>query len=154
MSNNIESHLIENRVFPPDPEFAKRAHISSFAEYEQMYRRSINEPEAFWADMANEHLVWRKPWNRVLDWNPPFAKWFVGGKLNVSENCLDRHLGDVRRNKAALIWEGEPRDKKTLTYQQLYREVCKFANVLRRNHIQKGDRIIIYLPMCPEAAIA
>jgi acetyl-CoA synthetase len=154
MSNNIESHLIENRVFPPDPEFAKRAHISSFAQYEQMYRRSIDEPEAFWADMANEHLIWRKPWNRVLEWNPPFAKWFVGGKLNVSENCLDRHLGDVRRNKAALIWEGEPGDKKTLTYQQLYREVCKFANVLRRNHIQKGDRIIIYMPMCPEAAIA
>jgi acetyl-CoA synthetase len=154
MSNNIESHLVENRVFPPDPAFAKRAHISSFAQYEQMYRRSINEPEAFWADMANEHLVWHKPWNRVLEWNAPFAKWFVGGKLNVSENCLDRHVGGVRRNKAALIWEGEPGDKKTLTYQQLYREVCKFANVLRRNHIQKGDRIIIYMPMCPEAAIA
>ena len=154
MSNNIESHLIETRVFPPDPEFAKRAHISSFAQYQQMYRRSINEPEAFWADMANEHLVWQKSWDRVLEWNPPFAKWFCGGRLNVSENCLDRHLGGVRRNKAALIWEGEPGDKKTLTYQQLYREVCKFANVLRRNHIQKGDRVIIYMPMCPELAIA
>src|SRR5262249_16207928 len=153
MHDNIESHLVEKRVFQPPLDFSSKARIKSLAQYRRMYRESIRQPAKFWAREAKE-LVWRAPWRKVLEWNPPFAKWFVGGKLNVSENCLDRHLGDVRRNKAALIWEGEPGDKKTLTYQQLYREVCKFANVLRRNHIQKGDRIIIYMPMCPEGAIA
>jgi hypothetical protein len=99
-------------------------------------------------------LVWRKKWKSVLEWKEPFAQWFVGGKLNVSENCLDRHLSGPRRNKAALIWEGEPGEKRTLTYHQLHREVCKFANVLKRNQIKMGDRVIIYMPMCPEAAIA
>ena len=153
MHNNIESHLIEKRVFKPPKDFAKSARINSLEQYRRMYRESIKQPEKFWAREANE-LVWRKPWKKVLHWNAPFAKWFVGGKLNISENCLDRHLTGPRRNKAAILWEGEPGDKRTLTYQQLHREVCRFANVLKRNKIKKGDRVIIYLPTIPEAAIA
>src|SRR5207344_3095270 len=99
-------------------------------------------------------LAWNKKWTKVLAWKEPYAQWFVGGKLNVSENCLDRHVATDRKNKAALIWEGEPGEKRVLTYQQLHREVCKFANVLKRNKIKKGDRVIIYMPMIPEAAIA
>ena len=118
-----------------------------------MHRESIRQPEKFWAREARE-LTWQKPWEKVLEWKPPFAKWFVGGKLNVAENCLDRHLQGPRRNKAAIIWEGEPGDKRILTYQQLHREVCRFANVLKRNRIRKGDRVIIYMPAIPEAAIA
>jgi acetyl-CoA synthetase len=140
MSNNIESHLIENRVFKPAKTFSTRAHIQSFEEYEALYRKSIKNPEKFWAQQAKELLTWRKKWKTVLDWDPPFAKWF--------------HLEGARRNKAAIIWEGEPGEQRTLTYQQLHREVCKFANVLKRNRVKKGDRVIIYMPMCPEAAIA
>jgi len=153
-NTNIESHLIENRVFHPAKTFSQKAYISAFDEYQALYRKSIKSPEEFWSRQASELLVWRKKWRKVLNWKEPFAQWFVGGKLNVSENCLDRHLGGARRNKAALIWEGEPGDKRTLTYQQLHREVCKFANVLRRNHLRMGDRVIIYMPMCPEVAIA
>src|SRR4051812_27043958 len=153
MDQNIESHLNEKRVFPPPPEFAAQARVGSMAEYQRLYRESLDEPEKFWSREANE-LVWRKPWERLLEWNAPFAKWFVGGQLNLSENCLDRHLTTARRNKAALIWEGEPGDRRTLTYQQLHREVCRFANVLKRNGVTRGDRIIIYMPAVPEAAIA
>jgi acetyl-CoA synthetase len=153
-SNNIESHLIENRVFNPTKAFSKKAYISSFELYQELYRESIKNPEEFWSQPASELLLWRKKWNSVLEWKEPFARWFVGGKLNVSENCLDRHLSGPRRNQAALIWEGEPGEKRTLTYHQLHREVCKFANVLKRNHVKMGDRVIIYMPMCPEAAIA
>ena len=154
MSTNIESHLIENRLFKPSKAFSKQAHIKSLSEYEELYRKSIKNPEKFWAQQASEFLVWQKKWKTVLDWKVPFAKWFVGGKLNVSENCLDRHLHGATRNKAAFIWEGEPGEKRTITYQQLHNEVCKFANVLKRNQIKKGDRVIIYMPMCPEAAVA
>ncbi|MBV8215104.1 MAG: acetate--CoA ligase [Verrucomicrobia bacterium] len=154
MTNNIESYLVENRFFEPSPSFSKKAYVSSLSQYEELYRRSIEDPETFWAELASELLVWHKKWHTVLEWEEPFAKWFVGGKLNVSENCLDRHLHDGRRNKAALIWEGEPGEKRTITYQQLHREVCKLANVLKRNGAKRGDRIIIYMPMCPEAAIA
>src|SRR5438874_13183474 len=153
MEKNIESHLIEKRVFKPSREIAKNARIKSRAQYRKMYRESMRRPDAFWAREAKE-LVWRKPWKKVLDWKPPFAKWFVGGQLNLSENCLDRHLAGPRRNKAAIIWEGEPGEKRTLTYQQLHREACRFANVLMRNYIRKGDRVISYLPTIPEAAIA
>jgi len=153
MSQNIESHLVENRLFKPSHEFSKKARIKSMAQYREMYRESIEKPDKFWAREASE-LHWRQKWTRVLDWKIPFARWFVGGKLNVSENCLDRHLGSARRNKAAIIWEGEPGEKRTLTYQQLHHEVCKFANVLKRNRIKKGDRVIIYMPLIPEAAIA
>jgi acetyl-CoA synthetase len=153
METNIESHLIEKRVFKPAKNFQRRARIRSLAEYEKMYRESIRQPEKFWAREAKD-LVWHKRWTRVLEWRPPFAKWFVGARLNLSENCLDQHLLTLRRNKAAIIWEGEPGEKRTLTYQQLHREVCRFANVLKRNKIRKGDRVIIYLPTIPEAAIA
>jgi acetyl-CoA synthetase len=147
-SNNIESHLIENRVFKPAKAYSAKAYISRFDQYQKLYRESIKNPEEFWSRQASELLVWRKKWKE------PFAQWFAGGRVNVSENCLDRHLSGPRRNKAALIWEGEPGDKRTLTYHQLHREVCKFANVLKRNHVKMGDRVIIYMPMCPEAAIA
>jgi len=153
METNIESHLIEKRVFKPAKDFSKKARIKSLAQYRKMYRESMRRPDAFWMREAKE-LVWRKPWKKVLQWKAPFAKWFVGGQLNLSENCLDRHLNGPRRNKAAIIWEGEPGEKRTLTYQQLHREVCHFGNVLKRNKIRKGDRVIIYLPTIPEAAIA
>ena len=152
--SNIESHLKETRVFKPSDGFVQRALIPSLEQYRELYQQSIQDPESFWGKQATELLLWQKKWNTVLKWEAPFAQWFVGGKLNVSENCLDRHLKGPRRNKAAIIWEGEPGEVRTLTYQQLHREVCKFANVLKRNRVQKGDRIIIYLPMCPEAAIA
>jgi acetyl-CoA synthetase len=153
MHDNIESHLIEKRVFKPAPGFSSKARIKSLAQYRKLYRESIRQPAKFWTREAME-LVWHAPWKKILEWKPPFAKWFVGGKLNVSENCLDRHLDGPRRNKAAIIWQGEPGDQRTLTYQQLHREVCRFANVLKRNNIKKGDRVIIYLPNIPEAAIA
>jgi acetyl-CoA synthetase len=153
-SNTIESHLVETRVFKPSDGFVQQALIPSLDTYRELYQQSIQDPEGFWSKQASELLLWRKKWDTVLKWEAPFAQWFVGGKLNVSENCLDRHLNGPRRNKAAIIWEGEPGEVRTLTYQQLHREVCKFANVLKRNRVQKGDRVIIYMPMCPEAAIA
>ena len=153
MSKNIESHLVENRIFKPSKEFAKKARIQSMAQYRAMWEESVKRPEKFWAREAAE-LTWTKKWTKVLDWKMPFAKWFTGGKLNVSENCLDRHLGTARQNKAAIIWEGEPGERRVITYQQLHREVCRFANVLKRNKIKKGERVIIYMPMIPEAAVA
>jgi len=153
MSSNIESHQIETRVFKPSKDFSKTSLIGSFAEYKKLHAASIKNPAKFWAGQAAD-LFWRKKWKTVLDWKPPFAKWFVGGQLNVSENCLDRNLSGPRRNKAAIIWEGEPGEKRVLTYQQLHREVSIFANILKRNGAKKGDRIIIYLPHIPEAAIA
>ena len=153
MHGNIESHLVEKRVFKPPRDFSSKARIKSLVQYRRMYRESIRQPEKFWAREASE-LLWRSRWKKVVEWKPPFAKWFVGGKLNISENCLDRHLTGPRRNKAAIIWEGEPGEKRTLTYQQLHGEVCRFANVLKRNNIKRGDRVLIYLPNIPEAAIA
>src|SRR2546421_3206105 len=159
-STNITSVLDEKRVFPPPKDFSKRAEIKSLAQYRKLYNESIRSPEKFWAKQAKSELVWFRPWKKVLDWKEPFAKWFVGGQLNVSYNCLDRHLGTPTANKAALIWEGEPAgpgktgEERTLTYKQLHREVCLFANVLKRHGIKKGDRILIYLPMVPEAAVA
>jgi acetyl-CoA synthetase len=156
----ITSVSTEKRVFTPAKSFSERAHVGSLAEYLKLYRESVRSPEKFWDKQAKAELVWFKPWRKVLDWKPPFAKWFVGGQLNVSHNCLDKWLGTPHANKAAVIWEGEPSapgkpgEERTLTYKQLHREVCLFANVLKRNGIKKGDRIIIYLPMVPEAAIA
>ena len=157
---NITSMLQEERIFPPPAEFAKRAHVKSMAQYKKLYRESIEDSEGFWGRQANAELVWMKPWKEVLRWKAPNAKWFLGGQLNVSANCLDRHLNTPTANKAALIWEGEPAapgkvgEERVLTYQQLHREVCMFANVLKRNGVGKGDRVIIYLPMVPESAIA
>ena len=160
ISTNIESVLQEARVFPPPKAFARRAHLKSLTQYRKLYRESIQSPEKFWGRQAKAELVWSKRWTRVLKWEEPYAKWFVGGQLNVSHNCLDRHLDTPRANKAALIWEGEPAapgkpgEERTLTYKQLHHEVCLFANVLKRNGIKPGDRVLIYLPMVPEAAIA
>jgi acetyl-CoA synthetase len=150
---NITSVLKESRVFPPPPEFSKQAVITSLAEYEALWRRAKDDPEGFWAEQANE-LHWFTRWNQVLEWREPHARWFTGGKINVSFNCLDRHLGGPRKNKAAIIWEGEPGDSCVLRYQDLHREVCKFANVLKSQGIRAGDRVTIYMPMIPELAIA
>ena len=153
MAKNTESHQEETRVFKPSKEIARAAEVKSFAEYKKLHAKSLKNPEKFWAREAS-NLVWNKKWKKVLNWKLPYAEWFVGGQLNASENCLDRHLDGPRRNKAAIIWEGEPGDKKTLTYQQLHREVCVFANILKRNGVKKGDRVLIYMPLIPEAVIA
>ncbi|MBO1437251.1 acetate--CoA ligase [Meiothermus sp. CFH 77666] len=148
----IETVLKEDRVFEPSEAFKRSARINQLEAYEALYRESLEQPEQFWSRVASE-LHWFKPWDKVLEWNPPNAKWFIGGKTNLSYNCLDRHLAE-RGNKAAIIFEGEPGDSRILTYQQLHREVSKFANVLKGLGVQKGDRVTIYLPMIPEAAIA
>jgi acetyl-CoA synthetase len=150
---DIESVLKEERVFEPSKDFSAKAHINSFQEYERLYQQAQDDPEGFWASVAKE-LDWFKPWDKVLEWNPPFAKWFVGGHTNISHNCLDRHLTTARKNKAAIIWEGEPGDERILTYQALHREVCKFANVLKQIGVKTGDRVAIYMPMVPELPIA
>ena len=150
----IESILQEKRLFSPSPEFSQNAHIKSLEDYQHLYEKAKANPEQFWAELAEQELHWFDKWDKVLDWQPPFAKWFVNGKINISYNCLDRHLTTWRKNKAAIIWEGEPGDSRTLTYAQLHREVCQFANVLKQLGVQKGDRVGIYMPMIPEAAIA
>ena len=143
------------RLVKVPPQFAKSARIGSIEKYRALYDRSIKEPDGFWAEQA-ERITWFKKWNKVSKWDFDDAKtkWFIGGKLNVSDNCLDRHLDTARRNKAAIIWEGEPGDSRTLTYQEVYRETCKFANALKKIGVNKGDRVTIYLPMVPELAIA
>lgn len=153
MSHKIESHLQEERVFTPSSEFSAKARISSLAQYKKLYRQSIQQPDVFWNKEANE-LSWRKPWSKVLDWKAPFAKWFVGAKLNVAENCVDRHAHSHRRNKAAIIFEGEPGDQRVITYAQLEREVNRFANVLEKHGVKPKDRVLIYMPMIPESAVA
>jgi acetyl-CoA synthetase len=150
---NIESTLTENRVFEPSEEFRSQAHIQSMEEYQRLYDEAKNDPEGFWGKIASE-LDWFKPWDKVLDWNCPWAKWFPGGEINISYNCLDRHVASARRNKAAIIWEGEPGEVQTLTYQQLLIEVSKCANVLKSLGLKKGDRVAIYMGMCPALPIA
>ncbi len=145
----IDALLKEDRQFAPPALFASQAHVSDPGIYE----KAAADPEAFWAGFAAE-LEWSTPWTKVLDWKPPHAKWFVGGKLNASVNCLDRHVRGWRRNKAAFIWEGEPGDRRTLTYWELYRDVCQFANVLKSLGVRKHDRVALYLPLIPELAIA
>jgi acetyl-CoA synthetase len=152
-TTNIESVLHEERVFAAPPEFSAQAHIKTMREYEELYAEAERDPEAYWARMAEE-LSWFKRWDTVLKWEPPHAEWFGGGELNISYNCLDRHLTSWRRNKAAIIWEGEPGEQRTLTYQQLHREVCRFANVLKRAGVERGDRVALYMPLIPELAIA
>ena len=141
--------LREDRRFPPPAEFTARA----VARDERIYAEAEKDPEAHWARFAAE-LEWSKPWTKVLDWQPPHAKWFVGGQINASANCVDRHVRSGRGNKAAIIWEGEPGDKRTLTYADLQREVSKFANVLTSLGTKKGDRVALYMPLVPELAIA
>ncbi|MBA3391028.1 MAG: acetate--CoA ligase [Deltaproteobacteria bacterium] len=161
MSQSIESVLTETRSFPPPPDFAKDARVGSFIDYESLYDRAAREPETFWAEIASE-LAWATPWKKVLEGklpdgsNPeaPAPKWFVGGKLNASVSCLDRHAASWRKNKAAIIFEGEPGDTRVLTYGQLHREVCKAANALTELGVREGDFVAIYMPMIPEAAVA
>ena len=157
----IESSLQEHRVFHPSREFAAKAHVHSRAEYDRLYRESIDHPDRFWGRIAEE-LHWFKKWDRVLDWKVPYAKWFVGGKTNVAYNCLDAQVEKGRGDKAAILWEGEPESGRPgsggsvhrITYRQLRDDVCRFANALKSLGVKKGDRVTIYMPMVPEAAVA
>ncbi|GMR03460.1 MAG: acetate--CoA ligase [Thermodesulfovibrionia bacterium] len=146
---------IKQKIFAPPEEFSKNAHIKSVDQYEKMYRNSIENPEDFWAEMAEKNISWFKKWDKVLenDFIKPEIKWFAGGKLNVSFNCLDRHLKTYRKNKAALIWESDSGENKIFTYQELHRLVCRFANLLKKLGVKKGDRVVFYLPMIPELAV-
>jgi acetyl-CoA synthetase len=150
---NIDSMLQEHRIFPPPAEFSAKAHIKSLEEYERIYAEAARDPEAFWANIAKE-LHWFEPWTKVLEWDAPWAKWFVGGKFNISYNCLDRHAQTSRRDKVAILWEGEPGDTRSLTYGQLLAEVERFASALKDLGVAKGDRVALYMGMVPELAIA
>jgi acetyl-CoA synthetase len=152
-ATHIDSTLTESRKFPPPPEFSKRAWVKNFDEYQALCQRADADPDAFWAECAR-NLHWFKPFGKTLEWNFPNAKWFVGGTINAAYNCLDRHLDGPRRNKAALIWEGEPGDSRVLTYQMLADEVGRCANALKSLGVKEGDRVAIYMPLVPEAAIA
>src|SRR6266478_2826750 len=148
-TDRIETLLDEQRRFPPPDSFTAQAHVRDSTPYE----RARRDPEGYWADWAKQ-LEWSRPWDRVLEWKAPHAKWFLGGKLNASVNCLDRHVRTERRNKVALLWEGEPGDRRAITYWELYREVGRFANVLKGLGVKKGDRVAIYMPMIPEVVVA
>jgi len=152
-AGQVVNVMKEGRLFPPPAEFAAKARIKSMAEYENLWKEAAADIPAFWGKMAGE-LHWFKPFQKVLEWDEPFAKWFVGGQTNISYNCLDVHLGTPRQNKAAYIWEGEPGDVRVLTYQMLHEEVCKFANALKKLGIGRGDVVSMYMPMIPELAIA
>jgi acetyl-CoA synthetase len=152
-ATHIDSTLTESRKFPPPADFSARAWVKSLDEYNAICKRADADPEAFWAECARG-LYWFKPFGKTLEWNFPHAKWFVGGTINAAYNCLDRHLDGPRRNKAALIWEGEPGDSRVLTYQMLADEVGRCANALKSLGVKDGDRVAIYMPLVPEAAIA
>jgi acetyl-CoA synthetase len=152
-TGNIDSVLTEARKFEPPADFSAKAAVKSLAEHDELRRRAEQDPEGFWAECAR-NLDWFQPFHKVLDWQFPFAKWFLGGTLNASYNCLDRHLNGPRRNKAAIIWEGEPGDSRVLTYQMLADEVGRAANALKELGVAEGDRVAIYMPLVPEAAIA
>src|SRR6188768_3000362 len=147
--DTIADLLQEDRQFPPTDAFRAQANAGT----EDVYARAERDPEGFWEGFARE-LEWFAPWTQVVEWKPPHAKWFVGGTINASVNCVDRHVRGPRRNKAAIIWEGEPGDRRTLTYFDLYRQVSRFANVLKSLGVTKGDRVAIYMPLVPEAVIA
>src|SRR5262245_10852227 len=149
----LDTVMQETRVFPPPQEFAKSAKIPSLSAYEAMWKEAAGDIEAFWKKSASE-LHWFRPFEKVLEWNEPDAKWFVGGQTNVSYNCLDAHLTTQRKNKAELLWEGEPGDTRTMPNQQMIREVCIFANVLKKLCVKRGYVVSIYMPMVPELAIA
>ena len=153
VGTNVESLLRENRVFPPPAEFAAKAHVGSLEQYEAMYRRSVEEPEAFWAEAASE-LEWFAPWEKVVEGEMGSARWFVGGKLNLSHNCVDRHALGARREKTALLWEGEPGEVRRISYGELHGLVQRFANVLKGLGVERGDRVAIYMGMCPELVVA
>src|SRR3984885_465663 len=146
--------MADQTTYPPSAEFARLAHISGAQAYAQLRHRAADNPEAFWGELAEKELFWFEKWSQTLDWKPPFAKWFVGGKTNASYNCLDRHLSTARKNKVAILWEGEPGDQRFITYQELHRLVSRFASVLKSRGFKPGDRAIIYMPMVPELPIA
>ena len=146
--------MADPHSYPPSPEFVSKARIQGAEPYRELRDRAARDPAAFWGELAEKELDWFEKWSQTLDWNPPFAKWFVGGKINASYNCLDRHLATARKNKAAIIWEGEPGDQRILTYQDLHREVSRFANGLKKLGCKAGDRAIIYMPMVPELPVA
>ena len=150
---NFDSVLNETRVFAPPAAFAAKAHIHSRAEYDALYQRSIQDPEGFWAEAARE-LHWFTPWKQVLQWEAPWAKWFVGGTMNIAYNCLDLQVARGRGDKTAILWEGEPGEVRKLTFAELSREVQRASNMLRAHGVQKGDRVAIYMGMTPELAIA
>ncbi|MFO0959701.1 MAG: acetate--CoA ligase [Isosphaeraceae bacterium] len=149
----IKSVLVENRMFPPPPDFAAQAHFGSIEQYEDAWNRAKDDPEGFWAEQAKA-LDWFRPFDRVLEWEAPHARWFSGGTLNVAYNCVDRHCKGATKNKAAIIWEGEPGERRVLRYQDLQRSVGKFANILKRLGVRKGDAVAIYMPMIPELVFA
>jgi acetyl-CoA synthetase len=143
-----------DRIYEPDPEFVRRAHVQGMEGYRSLYARARQKPEEFWGELAEKELFWFEKWTNVFEWAPPFAKWFAGGKTNASYNCLDRHLATPRRNKVALLWEGEPGDQRMLSYYELHRLVCRFANVLKARGWKAGDRAVLYMPMVPELPVA
>jgi len=146
--------MSQSNVYPPSEEFVRHAHVKGMEGYLDLYRRAEENPEKFWGEIATEQVHWFEKWSKVLDWNPPFAKWFVGAKTNVSYNCLDRHLHTHRKNKAAILWEGEPGEQRAITYQELHRLVVRFASVLKTRGYKAGDRAILYMPMIPELPVA
>ena len=156
LAETIDVLSIEGMTFAPSKEFSEKAYVRSMDEYERIYKRAMEHPELFWAEQAEENLSWYRKWDKVLeyDFERPTIKWFIGARLNVTYNCLDRHLAGPNRNKAAIVWESDEGDYKTYTYQQLHYEVNRFANVLKKHGVGKGDRVTIYLPMIPELTIA
>ncbi|MBX5496407.1 MAG: AMP-binding protein, partial [Bryobacteraceae bacterium] len=146
--------MIENAIYSPSPDFVRKANVQGMEAYEALYRRAAEKPEEFWGELAASELCWFEKWSHVFEWDPPFTKWFVGGKTNASFNCIDRHLSGPRKNKVAILWEGEPGDQRMITYQELHRLVCRFANVLKERGLKAGDRAIIYMPMIPELPVA
>src|SRR6202171_4573269 len=135
--------MSNSNVYPPSPEFVRRAHVKGMEGYRELYQRALEKPEEFWGELAERELHWFEKWSNVFEWKPPFAKWFVGGKTNVSYNCVDRHLATHRKNKVAILWEGEPGDQRMITYQELYRLVARLANVLKPRGLKRRERGII-----------
>ncbi len=141
-------------MFPPPPEFSQNARVGSMDQYRELFKRAQDDPSGFWGELAEKELFWFQKWTQVLDWQPPHARWFTGATINASYNCIDRHLATDRRNKVAIAWEGEPGETRMISYQELHRLVCRFANVLKARGLQSGDRAVLYMPMVPELAVA
>ena len=146
--------MSQEAIYPPSEEFVRQAHVQGMEGYRALYERAKEYPEQFWGELAEKELHWFEKWTNTFEWNPPFVKWFTGGKINLSYNCIDRHLSTPRKNKVAILWEGEPGDQRMITYQELHRLVCRFANVLKSRGYKAGDRAIVYMPMIPELPIA
>ena len=146
--------MAEDRTYPPSREFVEHANVKGMDAYRALYQRAEEKPAEFWSELAEKELFWFEKWSKAFEWNPPAVKWFVGGKTNVSYNCVDRHLSTPRKNKVAILWEGEPGDQRMITYQELHRLVSRFANVLKSRGLKTGDRAIVYMPMIPELPVA